>query len=67
MLSLFGRPAVLFLPANRAGAVRRARDSAADVIFLDLEDAVAPEGKVAARWAAADAAREGSGAARHSG
>ena len=59
MLSLFGRPAVLFLPANRAGAVRRARDSAADVIFLDLEDAVAPEGKVAARWAAADAAREG--------
>nr|WP_300975559.1 CoA ester lyase [Sphingomonas sp. LHG3406-1] len=58
-LSLFGRPAVLFLPANRAGAVRRARESAADVIFLDLEDAVAPEAKEEARAAAVAAVVEG--------
>ncbi|UUR08972.1 HpcH/HpaI aldolase/citrate lyase family protein [Sphingomonas glaciei] len=52
MLNLFGRPAVLFLPASRAGAIRRARGSVADVIFLDLEDAVAPELKDEARAAA---------------
>ncbi|GAA4006966.1 CoA ester lyase [Sphingomonas humi] len=50
--SLFGRPAVLFLPASRASAIARARDSAADIIFLDLEDAVAPELKDEARAAA---------------
>jgi citrate lyase subunit beta/citryl-CoA lyase len=58
MLSLFGRPAVLFLPASRAGAIRRARESAADVIFLDLEDAVAPELKHEARAAAVAAVAE---------
>ena len=54
--NLFGRPAVLFLPANRERAVARARASAADVIFLDLEDAVAPGNKDAARAAAVAAA-----------
>nr|WP_314445586.1 CoA ester lyase [uncultured Sphingomonas sp.] len=58
MLNLFGRPAVLFLPASRAGAIRRARESAADVIFLDLEDAVAPELKDEAREAAVAAVAE---------
>jgi citrate lyase subunit beta/citryl-CoA lyase len=58
MLNLFGRPAVLFLPASRAGAIRRARDSEADVIFLDLEDAVAPELKGEARAAAVAAVAE---------
>ncbi|GAA4043219.1 CoA ester lyase [Sphingomonas rosea] len=56
--SLFGRPAVLFLPANRAGAVARARASAADIIFLDLEDAVAPDAKDEARAAAVAAVAE---------
>lgn len=55
---LFGRPAVLFLPANRAGAVAKARASDADIIFLDLEDAVAPEAKDAARAAAVAAVAE---------
>ena len=58
MLNLFGRPAVLFLPASRAGAIRRARESGADVIFLDLEDAVAPELKEEARAAAVAAVAE---------
>lgn len=58
MLNLFGRPAVLFLPASRAGAIRRARESAADVIFLDLEDAVAPDLKQEARAAAVVAVAE---------
>jgi citrate lyase subunit beta/citryl-CoA lyase len=60
--SLFGRPAVLFLPANRERAVAKARASAADVIFLDLEDAVAPADKEAARAAAVAAAAEPWGA-----
>lgn len=58
MLNLFGRPAVLFLPASRASAIRRARESGADVIFLDLEDAVAPELKDEARAAAVAAVTE---------
>lgn len=58
MLSLFGRPAALFLPASRAGAIRRARTSDADIIFLDLEDAVAPELKDEARAAAVAAVAE---------
>ncbi len=58
MLNLFGRPAVLFLPASRAGAIRKARESEADVIFLDLEDAVAPELKGEARAAAVVAVAE---------
>jgi citrate lyase beta subunit len=57
-INLFGRPAVLFLPANRAGAVAKARQSGADIIFLDLEDAVAPEAKADARAAAVAAVAE---------
>jgi citrate lyase subunit beta/citryl-CoA lyase len=57
-LSLFGRPAVLFLPASRERAVTKARESAADIIFLDLEDAVAPADKEMARRAAVEAAAE---------
>lgn len=57
-LNLFARPAVLFLPASRERAVARARASDADVIFLDLEDAVAPEEKEAARAAAVAAVAE---------
>ena len=51
-LSLFDRPAVLFLPASRPGAIDKARQSAADLVILDLEDAVKPEDKEAARTAA---------------
>ncbi|GLR46427.1 HpcH/HpaI aldolase/citrate lyase family protein [Sphingomonas astaxanthinifaciens] len=55
---LFGRPAVLFLPANRASAVARARESGADLVILDLEDAVAPADKEVARAAAVAAVAE---------
>jgi citrate lyase subunit beta/citryl-CoA lyase len=62
MLNLFGRPAVLFLPANRASAVAKARQSPADLIFLDLEDAVAPDAKAEARAAGVAAVEEPFGA-----
>lgn len=53
------RRSVLYLPASNAKAVAKARGLPADVIILDLEDAVAPEAKVEARAAAVAAVREG--------
>ena len=53
------RRSVLYLPASNAKAVAKARELAADVIILDLEDAVAPDAKVEARAAAVAAVREG--------
>lgn len=52
---------LLFLPASNARAIEKARSLAADMIFLDLEDAVKPEEKEAARNAAVAAAAEGFG------
>jgi len=52
----------LFLPASNARAIEKARGLAADVVILDLEDAVAPEAKAGARRAAVVAADEGFGA-----
>ncbi|GAA4719520.1 CoA ester lyase [Sphingomonas lutea] len=43
---------MLFLPASNPRAIVRARDSAADLVVLDLEDAVKPADKAAAREAA---------------
>lgn len=57
-LSLFGRPAVLFLPASNPRAIAKARESAADLVILDLEDAVKPQDKEAARDAAVRAVSE---------
>lgn len=51
-LDLFDRRAVLFLPASRPRAIDKARASRAELVILDLEDAVRPEDKVAARRAA---------------
>lgn len=48
-LDLTGRPALLFLPASNPRAIDKARDSAADVVVLDLEDAVKAEDKDRAR------------------
>lgn len=45
---------VLFLPASNPRAINRARESAADLVILDLEDAVKPEDKDSARTAAVD-------------
>ena len=57
-LSLFDRPAVLFLPASRASAIDKARSSAADLVILDLEDAVKAADKETARTAAVAAVAE---------
>lgn len=54
------RRTALYLPASNEKALAKARSLDADVVILDLEDAVAPDAKVAARAAAVAAAREGS-------
>lgn len=46
---------VLFLPASNPRAIGHARESAADLVVLDLEDAVKSEDKDRARLAAAEA------------
>jgi (3S)-malyl-CoA thioesterase len=52
---------LLFLPASNARAIDKARGLGADMIFLDLEDAVKPEEKEGARQAAVAAAAQGFG------
>lgn len=49
----------LYLPANRASAVAKARTADCDVVILDLEDAVAPDAKAQARSDAVAAVAEG--------
>jgi citrate lyase subunit beta / citryl-CoA lyase len=53
------RRSALYLPASNAKAIAKARTLPADIIILDLEDAVAPEMKAEARAAAIAAVREG--------
>ncbi|MDP9056694.1 MAG: CoA ester lyase [Pseudomonadota bacterium] len=53
------RRSALYLPAANARAIAKARGLPADIIILDLEDAVAPELKAEARSAAVAAVREG--------
>ncbi|MES2834379.1 MAG: CoA ester lyase [Pseudomonadota bacterium] len=50
---------VLYLPASNPRAIEKARTLPADVVILDLEDAVAPEMKDQARAAAVQALAEG--------
>ena len=52
---------LLFLPASNPRAIEKARELDADMIVLDLEDAVKDEDKAAAREAAVEATREGFG------
>jgi (3S)-malyl-CoA thioesterase len=52
---------LLFLPASNPRAIEKARELAADMIILDLEDAVRDEDKEAAREAAIAATQEGFG------
>lgn len=49
---------VLFLPASNPRAIVHARESEADFVVLDLEDAVKAEDKAAARSAATEALNE---------
>lgn len=46
------RRSVLYVPADNARALEKARTLDTDVLILDLEDAVAPQAKLAARNAA---------------
>jgi citrate lyase subunit beta/citryl-CoA lyase len=55
---LFGRRSALFLPASNPRAIAKAREAGADVVILDLEDAVRVEDKDAARAAAVEAVAE---------
>jgi citrate lyase subunit beta/citryl-CoA lyase len=50
---------LLFLPASNPRAIAKARGLAADMVVLDLEDAVKPDDKAAARAAAVEAATAG--------
>jgi citrate lyase subunit beta/citryl-CoA lyase len=52
---------LLFLPASNARAIEKARMLPADMVILDLEDAVRDEDKAMARAQAAAAVREGFG------
>ena len=54
-IDLFGIRSILFLPASNPRAIARAREAGADMVVLDLEDAVKPDDKSAARNAAVEA------------
>lgn len=58
------RRSALYLPASNQRAIDKARTLDADVVILDLEDAVAPDRKAEARAAAVAAVREGGYGAR---
>jgi citrate lyase subunit beta/citryl-CoA lyase len=49
---LFSVRSILFLPASNPRAIAKAREAGADLVVLDLEDAVKPQDKRAAREAA---------------
>src|SRR6201999_1567457 len=53
------RRSALYMPASNPRAVEKARSLACDAVILDLEDAVAPEAKPAAREQAVEAVRTG--------
>ena len=52
---LFAVRSLLFLPASNPRAIAKAREAGADMVVLDLEDAVKPADKAAARDAAGQA------------
>jgi citrate lyase subunit beta/citryl-CoA lyase len=49
MTEIRPRRSVLYMPGSNARALEKAREIAADALILDLEDAVAPDAKEAAR------------------
>jgi citrate lyase subunit beta/citryl-CoA lyase len=58
------RRSALYMPASNARAIEKARTLPCDVVILDLEDAVAPDQKAAARAQAVAAVRDGGFGAR---
>ena len=57
-IDLFAVRSILFLPASNPRAIARAREAGADLVVLDLEDAVRPDDKAGARKAAVEAVAE---------
>jgi len=55
---LFAVRSLLFLPASNPRAIAKAREAGADLVVLDLDDAVKAEDKKDARKAAIEAVRE---------
>jgi citrate lyase subunit beta/citryl-CoA lyase len=55
------RRSVLYMPGSNPRALEKARELPADVLILDLEDAVAPEAKLQARDAVVKAMQQGFG------
>jgi citrate lyase subunit beta/citryl-CoA lyase len=55
-IDLFAVRSLLFLPASNSRAIAKARTAGADLVILDLEDAVKLEDKAVARDAAVEAA-----------
>ena len=49
MTTIRPRRSALYMPGSNARALEKAREITADVLLLDLEDAVAPDAKAAAR------------------
>ena len=64
MSDLRPRRSVLYLPSSNERALEKAKTIACDGLILDLEDAVAPDAKPAAREAACAAAASGEYAGR---
>jgi citrate lyase subunit beta/citryl-CoA lyase len=58
------RRSVLYMPGSNARALEKAKTLPADGVILDLEDAVAPDAKEAARKQVADAVKAGGFGAR---
>lgn len=61
MTTYWPRRSALFMPASNPRAIEKAQSLAVDAVVLDLEDAVAPDAKAAARAAAVAAVRTGFG------
>jgi citrate lyase subunit beta/citryl-CoA lyase len=57
-MDLFSTRSILFLPASNPRAIAKAREAGADLVVLDLEDAVKPEDKDRARRTAVEAVGE---------
>lgn len=60
-MSMIPRPrrSVLYMPGSNARALEKGRDLKADVLIMDLEDAIPPNAKETARSQILDALREG--------
>jgi citrate lyase subunit beta / citryl-CoA lyase len=59
MSSARSRRSAIYLPANNARLLDKARSLPCDVVILDLEDMIGPDAKPDARAAAVDAVRRG--------